>query len=316
MNNNDFQSFVFGESIYKQIQELPQELQLKFLKACCEYGLYNIEPDFVGLEKALWLSMQNLLRIFKDKREINRNNGNKGGRPKHNPTKPNESEHNPTKPNESEQKANVNVNGNVNVDVNVDVNGNVKTLSLSKEKFKKENSQTFSEPKQEPEPEPNSEPEPSPPQNLPLPPADSLFLPFIVLEDKHLQNQWKDLVKEWLEYKKEIKDSYKSNKSIKAFYQKLYQMANGELSLAKEILNNSIANGYRGIFPLQKSRTPQNPNQPPKPQLSRSEQNRLTLMRDFPEVFEENTKTPQNNNPLPVVSYNTSLPITPSTNHT
>jgi hypothetical protein len=98
-------------------------------------------------------------------------------------------------------------------------------------------------------------------------------------------------VREWLEYKKEIKDSYKSKKSIKAFYQKLQLMANGELSLAKEIINNSIANGYRGIFPLQRNRTPQNPSQLPKPQLSRSEQNRLTLMRDFPEVFEENNKT-------------------------
>jgi hypothetical protein len=135
------------------------------------------------------------------------------------------------------------------------------------------------------------------PKTTPLPPVDSLFLPFIALEDKNLQTQWKDLVKEWLDYKKDIKDSYKSSKSIEAFYKKLYSMANGELSSAREIVNNSIANGYKGIFPLRSGKTFQNPNQRSKPQLSRSEQNRLTLMRDFPEVFKNNDNSFENNNP-------------------
>jgi hypothetical protein len=245
--NNDFQSFIFGETIYKQIQELPQELQLKFFKACCDYGLYNIEPEFNGLEKALWLSMQNLIKIFKDKRGINRDNGSKKGKSKSETerTKANESETERTKANESEPKANVNVNVNDNV--------NIKNLLTSNEVNNQKRTNFLK--------------------------SD---FSFIIFEDKTLQSQWKDLVKEWLVYKKEIYDSYKSSKSISAFYQKLYSMSGGELSIAREIVGNSIANGYKGIFELKKSNY--SPNKTPE---SRGEQNKKNIMNAFPEVFKD-----------------------------
>ena len=59
---------------------------------------------------------------------------------------------------------------------------------------------------------------------------------------------FKNLLEEWLEYKKEIKNSYKSSKSIKVFYNTLLKYSNNDIEKAREIINFSIANGYKGIF--------------------------------------------------------------------
>lgn len=59
-----------------------------------------------------------------------------------------------------------------------------------------------------------------------------------------------DLVNKWLLYRKEIKKPYKSNESIKQFYYKLMKLSNNDIATATEIINNSIANEYQGIFAL------------------------------------------------------------------
>jgi len=72
-----------------------------------------------------------------------------------------------------------------------------------------------------------------------------LNLDFVKNED------WKNLVKEWLDYKKrEFNFSYKTEKTVEVFYQKLLSLSNQDLILAKEIIGNSIASRYQGIFPL------------------------------------------------------------------
>ncbi|MDR1498703.1 MAG: hypothetical protein LBS34_00240 [Rickettsiales bacterium] len=125
------------------------------------------------------------------------------------------------------------------------------TETETKEKnLKKEKENFFDYPKPKNKTE-NTETSKTPKQpETPLPPTDEVFLPFITLEDKELQTQWKSIVSEWLDYKKDLKDSYKSPKSLEAFYHKLHSISGGELSIAREIVGNSIANGYRGIFPL------------------------------------------------------------------
>lgn len=55
---------------------------------------------------------------------------------------------------------------------------------------------------------------------------------------------------EWLEYKKEIKDYYKSEKSIKALFEKWKDVSDDELEL---IVQQSISNGWKGLFPLKKN---------------------------------------------------------------
>lgn len=65
---------------------------------------------------------------------------------------------------------------------------------------------------------------------------------------------FKELIKEWIDYKQDIKDMYKSNKSIKACYEKLIKLSNNNISIAREIINNSIANGYKGFFELKNNK--------------------------------------------------------------
>lgn len=50
--------YVFYETFYEAIKDLPDETKLRFYNAITEYGLFHIEPDFEGLENAVWLQMR------------------------------------------------------------------------------------------------------------------------------------------------------------------------------------------------------------------------------------------------------------------
>ena len=64
---------------------------------------------------------------------------------------------------------------------------------------------------------------------------------------------------EWIQYKKEIKDSYKSPKSAEA---KARQLSKYSEDVAIRMIDESIANGYKGIFPLKATNGKQiEPNQ-------------------------------------------------------
>lgn len=69
-----------------------------------------------------------------------------------------------------------------------------------------------------------------------------------------------DLVNKWLLYRKDIKKPYKSNESIKQFYFKLIKLSNNDIDIATEIINNSIANEYQGIFALKTNKFTNNFN--------------------------------------------------------
>jgi len=56
---------------------------------------------------------------------------------------------------------------------------------------------------------------------------------------------------EWLNYRMEIKKPLKEA-SIKANYNQLMKLANNNFDVAKEIINQSISNGYQGLFELKK----------------------------------------------------------------
>ena len=55
---------------------------------------------------------------------------------------------------------------------------------------------------------------------------------------------------DWLGYKKERKESYKSQKSIIACYRKLFELSDGNADVAVEIINQSMANNWAGLFQL------------------------------------------------------------------
>lgn len=133
MNKN---SFVFYETFETVINELPEDMQLKFYKYITQYGLHGIEPELNGIEKAVWTQIQFAIDEAQSRRKKNIENGNKGGRPvksekptitENNPNKPNETENNPTitEGNQSVMELKPTHNLNVNVNGNVNGNGNV-----------------------------------------------------------------------------------------------------------------------------------------------------------------------------------------------
>ena len=139
-------SFVFYETFESVIEELPEEMQLKFYKYITQYGLHGIEPEVTGIEKAIWTQIQFAIDQAQNRRKRAIENGNKGGRPNKTETEnnPNETqknqtitENNPdiTENNRSITQAkpnnNLNVNVNVNANANDNVNDNVKSKGTS-----------------------------------------------------------------------------------------------------------------------------------------------------------------------------------------
>lgn len=135
-------SFVFYETFESVIEELPEEMQLKFYKYITQYGLHGIEPEVTGIEKAIWTQIQFAIDQAQNRRKRAIENGNKGGRPNKTETKnnPNETKKNQTitqnnpditENNRSITQVKPNNNLNVNVNDNVNVNVNVKSKGTS-----------------------------------------------------------------------------------------------------------------------------------------------------------------------------------------
>ena len=137
-------SFVFYETFESVIEELPEEMQLKFYKYITQYGLHGIKPEVTGIEKAIWTQIQFAIDQAQNRRKRAIENGNKGGRPTKTETQnnPNETQNNPNEtqnnPNETQNnrtitqtKPNNNLNVNVNVNDNVNDNDNVKSKGTS-----------------------------------------------------------------------------------------------------------------------------------------------------------------------------------------
>ena len=57
----------------------------------------------------------------------------------------------------------------------------------------------------------------------------------------------------WLEYKKERKEPYKSQKGLNAFYNKLIDYSKNDPDTAKKIIEQSMANNWAGIFELKEA---------------------------------------------------------------
>ncbi len=58
------------------------------------------------------------------------------------------------------------------------------------------------------------------------------------------------IIKEWLEYKSDRKENYKSEKSLTEFYKHLLKYSNNNPTTAEKIIEQSMANNWAGIFEL------------------------------------------------------------------
>lgn len=62
-----------------------------------------------------------------------------------------------------------------------------------------------------------------------------------------LDKPWRELVQEWVTYRREIGSPIRGRLAIGKFYDRLRQLSGGEPSTARQIINRSMANGYKGI---------------------------------------------------------------------
>jgi len=76
-----FKSVKISETAYEQIKNVPEDKQLKYFIAICEYGMNGIEPDFNGIEKSVWISMQHYIDYSQEKANWFSEIGKKGGAP-------------------------------------------------------------------------------------------------------------------------------------------------------------------------------------------------------------------------------------------
>ena len=74
-------SFVFYETFTKQLKCLDAETRCRFYDAITEYGLYEVEPDFTGIELSVWIPIKESIDNAKARREKSTEVGKKGGRP-------------------------------------------------------------------------------------------------------------------------------------------------------------------------------------------------------------------------------------------
>ncbi|WP_294552947.1 hypothetical protein [uncultured Bacteroides sp.] len=78
----------------------------------------------------------------------------------------------------------------------------------------------------------------------------SLFPSFAGFDLDYIAEDFADTFTAWLEYKKDRKESYKSEKSLRLCYSKLVKVSNSNPVTALQIIEDAIASNYAGFFEL------------------------------------------------------------------
>lgn len=69
-----------------------------------------------------------------------------------------------------------------------------------------------------------------------------------------VEEQFKDVFNSWLQYKKERKETYKTQTSLEACYRNLKKLSSNNPEVAKEIIENSFANNWSGLFAIKNNK--------------------------------------------------------------
>ncbi len=80
------------------------------------------------------------------------------------------------------------------------------------------------------------------------------------IKNDFVEKEFEDVFNDWLEYKKDRKESYKTQKSLKACYNNLKKLSGNSPSVAMLIVEQSIANNYAGLFELKQQVVADVPN--------------------------------------------------------
>lgn len=86
--------------------------------------------------------------------------------------------------------------------------------------------------------------------NTPLPPKGEKSIEETFLEN--IPEEWKELIKFWLKYKKQKRQKYKSQDSLLTMFNRLVKLSNNNLIVASEMIETTIASNYDGFYELKK----------------------------------------------------------------
>ena len=70
----------------------------------------------------------------------------------------------------------------------------------------------------------------------------------------YIKEEFLPIFDRWLQYKKDKRQSYKNEDSIEMAYNKLYKLADGDAKKANEIVEQSLANNWNGLFELKQNK--------------------------------------------------------------
>ena len=103
-----------------------------------------------------------------------------------------------------------------------------------------------------------------------------------------VSDDFKDVFSSWLEYKREKKESYKSNKALEACYKKLLELSNNNPDIARLIVEQSMASNWSGIFELRNGNNGKGAFSPKSGQVIKPTENRQsgkTPQKDYSQRF-------------------------------
>ena len=98
-----------------------------------------------------------------------------------------------------------------------------------------------------------------------------------------VSEDFKGIFKEWLEYKRERKENYKSEKSLKMCYNRLLTLSGNDCNKARLVVEQSIASNYAGLFELKNYGARQNTDIYEQKRID-SERRKSRLMAEFAEA--------------------------------
>lgn len=226
-------SFVFYDSWWEAIKNLPRDVQGDVLTAIIEYGLSGETTEQLKpITKAMLAMVKPQIDVNNQRYE----NGKKGGRP---PKDRNRSETN-QKPKTNQEETKVKPNDNVNDNDKKETSSNEEEkkawLSLEAKEQELRNLESLLKAKEEElakrEAALKAKSGGTPPN-----------LDFV-------SEEFKNVFSMWLDYKRERKENYKSEKSLKIAYNQLVKLSGNNPDTAKLIVEQSIASNWKGLFAL------------------------------------------------------------------
>lgn len=86
-----------------------------------------------------------------------------------------------------------------------------------------------------------------------------------------VEDNWRSIIEQWLQYKKDSGKPYKSARAVQQFVTHLQNISGNNVTEATSMVNNAMANNWSGVFPQRKQTTPNKTILHPKDEEERNE---------------------------------------------